>query len=687
MKLIELFSEEIVRVWSEWEVRVVILLSLLLQMILIMFACQRKCRTTSWIKIIIWSAYMAADWVATVALGNLAKIQANREKKRFNIGLQTFWAPFLLLHLGGPDTITAYSLEDNELWTRHFLGLLVEVGVAIYVFIRSFNNTALTYVSIPIFVAGIIKYGERTYALRSASNKQFKEDLISTNPIVENAMRIAMGTKEEDFFEMELMEEPKEISYEKTLSRKPELSNNIEEAYFLFKRFQYLFANMILPFNDRIECYNIIQKQKESDNPEAYKEAFKLVEIELGFMYDVLYTKTKVTHTRKGFLLRLISFSCTVSALIVFSVVIDTNVYHLSDIFITLLLLVGAVFLEVYAFLVFLFSDWTRISSFKEQISKIDSFLKSYLTNKKMHSFFESLFTKKRWSASVGQYNLIKVCIAEKKAGKFIKGVRKLPYITKWIEECYYLSRKEVDNDMQEMIFKQLNYKAEKIKDNYTTKSCKDLLAQRGDHVSEEYCEKLKEFSWSTIDVDFDHSLLVWHIATDICYQEDSKKDKDGFCKISKLLSDYMLYLLFLCPSMLPKGIGEIRYRDTCEHVKKFLEKILNSTGDICVQKVCQEMNKITISKRHITQSILSDGCKLAKQLRRESNANSCGNKWEMISGVWIEMLTYAASHCGWKEHGQQLWKGGELLTHVSLLMAHLGLSEQFNEKEEFLLV
>ncbi|KAJ6869888.1 hypothetical protein NC651_034562 [Populus alba x Populus x berolinensis] len=41
-------------------------------------------------------------------------------------------------------------------------------------------------------------------------------------------------------------------------------------------------------------------------------------------------------------------------------------------------------------------------------------------------------------------------------------------------------------------------------------------------------------------------------------------------------------------------------------------------------------------------------------------------------------MVAYAAAHCPWKEHTQQLRRGGELLTHVSLLMLHLGLSEQY---------
>uniref|UniRef100_A0A6N2KWL3 Uncharacterized protein n=1 Tax=Salix viminalis TaxID=40686 RepID=A0A6N2KWL3_SALVM len=44
-------------------------------------------------------------------------------------------------------------------------------------------------------------------------------------------------------------------------------------------------------------------------------------------------------------------------------------------------------------------------------------------------------------------------------------------------------------------------------------------------------------------------------------------------------------------------------------------------------------------------------------------------------------MLTYAAAHCPWKEHAHALRRGGELLTHVSFLMLHLGLSEQYEYK------
>lgn len=116
-----------------------VLLSLSLQSILILIGNRRKYTAGHRLELVIWLAYLSADWVATVSLGVLAKysIECGEDSLDMNYTLQALWAPFLLLHLGGPDNITAYSLEDNELWLRHLLGLVVQVGVAVYVFIRS----------------------------------------------------------------------------------------------------------------------------------------------------------------------------------------------------------------------------------------------------------------------------------------------------------------------------------------------------------------------------------------------------------------------------------------------------------------------------------------------------------------------------------------------------------------------
>ena len=130
-------TEEVINLWNNWEIRGMVLLSLLLQTILIVFGSRRKTIARNWIRILVWSAYLSADMVATVALGNLARSQGDSSgdgSEKANNSIQACWAPFPVLDLGGPDTITAYSIEDNELWLRHLLGLAVQVGVAFYVF-------------------------------------------------------------------------------------------------------------------------------------------------------------------------------------------------------------------------------------------------------------------------------------------------------------------------------------------------------------------------------------------------------------------------------------------------------------------------------------------------------------------------------------------------------------------------
>lgn len=82
--------------------------------------------------------------IAFYTLGQISRLgdsMNSRDPYTGTMSLAFFWAPFLLVHLGGQDTITAFSSEDNNLWLRHFLNLLVEVSLALYVFWKSMVNS------------------------------------------------------------------------------------------------------------------------------------------------------------------------------------------------------------------------------------------------------------------------------------------------------------------------------------------------------------------------------------------------------------------------------------------------------------------------------------------------------------------------------------------------------------------
>lgn len=78
------------------------------------------------------------------------------------------------------------------------------------------------------------------------------------------------------------------------------------------------------------------------------------------------------------------------------------------------------------------------------------------------------------------------------------------------------------------------------------------------------------------------------------------------------------------------------------------------------------------------SKSVLFEASRLAKELKKIEEKK----KWDIVSRVWVELLSYAASHCRATAHAQQLSKGGQLATLVWLMMAHFGLGEQFQINE-----
>lgn len=155
--------------WNEWEIQAVVFLSFSLQVILFFFAGIRRYSVSSVLKALLWLVYLFADVVATYALGHMS-LSLSKKSSGEN-QLVAFWAPFLLLHLGGQDTITAYALEDNKLWLRHLLNLFLQVAATAYVLYKYIIAGGATFgrAAMLVLAAGGVKYGERIWALKLAS--------------------------------------------------------------------------------------------------------------------------------------------------------------------------------------------------------------------------------------------------------------------------------------------------------------------------------------------------------------------------------------------------------------------------------------------------------------------------------------------------------------------------------------
>ncbi|XP_059460687.1 uncharacterized protein LOC132189884 [Corylus avellana] len=720
-RLVQVFPERVRKLWDDWELRVMILISLTLQILLIMVGNRRKYNAATWLRMsIIWSAYLMADWVATVALGVLSNKQGNSNPIKtnpINEEVMAFWAPFLLLHLGGPDTITAYALADNELWLRHFLGLLVQTGVALYVTVTAWRGTWLSFLTIPMLFSGVIKYGERSLALRSANREQFLDSLLDPpdpGPSYTKFME-EFTLKMDEGFSVSA-DEVIEVAAGSTDDNNSTIANTskiLPDADMFFQCFKRLFVDLILSFQDRDQSQSYFQNF-------TWEDAFKLVEIELGFAYDAFYTKAPIMYTRCGCFCRFITSSFTIIVFVLFLIAEKHN--HLqTDLIITYILLVGAIILEFYAVILLLSYDrtklWLRSANlspfsptlfcFQPMVSQVISCFQPITSSviscfQPMVSPLISFFlpsSKKRWSNLLAQYNLVSFSLKDKlvpflddKRVQQYVNVKLLPFY-ETLEKHRYKDHCEISSDLKRLIFQHFKEKMEEMQKRKKTdqsenaeldKYIASLCSARGGLVfKEEKYECSSSFDWSTEQVEFDQSILIWHIATDLCYHSDGGENlyaKDS----SKKLSDYMLYLLVMRPFMLPIGIGMIRFRDTCEEAKEFSkEKDLSAKDTDKLRKMLLKVStefEPTKVKGDRSKSVLFDGCRLAHLLQNMEKEKwiSKEKKWEFVCNVWIEILGYAASHCRGYYHAQQLSRGGELLTHVWLLMAHLGITEQF---------
>ncbi|KAF7109274.1 hypothetical protein CFC21_109566 [Triticum aestivum] len=160
--------------WEEWPLRILVICSQCVQWILYFSARRCKSAISASFRLLIWLAYIGSDAVAIYALATLFNRHRKPENSSFTHGksvLEVVWAPVLLMHLGGQDGITAYNMEDNELWKRHVLTAFSQITVSIYVFCKSWQggDKKLLQAAIMLFTLGGIRCLEKPYALRSAS--------------------------------------------------------------------------------------------------------------------------------------------------------------------------------------------------------------------------------------------------------------------------------------------------------------------------------------------------------------------------------------------------------------------------------------------------------------------------------------------------------------------------------------
>ncbi|XVF52272.1 hypothetical protein PTKIN_Ptkin05aG0005900 [Pterospermum kingtungense] len=785
------------KLWDEWNIRGAILFSLWLQIVLIFAAPIRKSARRKRVIRLIWYAYLLADATANFTLGLICNSQRNQfsnpeSESKQRSDLLAFWAPFLLLHLGGPDTITAYSLEDNQLWRRHLLGLVYQVTVVVYVFLQSFPNGNLWIPTSLMFIAGTIRYVERTLALYFASLDKFRDSILKppdAGADYSQLMDVYASRREARIptqINITLAEEEEEVN---GFDAKEGDLKHLEVVNYAYKYFQ-LFKGLVV---DLIFESRELNESRDFFNKRTAEDALRIIEIELNLIYDAFYTKVEVVHWVVGYVLRFIAFGSVLATLGLFYFQAKDDKFHAVDIRITYTLLLGAVALDVIAFLMLIFSDrtfgpikdpdypcllapavalftcflalnkpwWYRgkcsqkpdvLAAPSQKPDVLATPSQKHSPCQKHHVLATPSAFLRRWSGSISTYNLIRYSLKSsatpthefpslrkvimfsltkkcksfkiidllgctiRKATSFIQSIEehvskifspvfriirskaskifspvfriirskaskifRIKIIKDLLDEIRYVSHEPFTKELCEFIFKEVKIKSEFAN---TVEIAQRISSARGDWVLTGRWNLLKYVS----DVPYDESLLLWHIATDLCYHTDTDRDiNNSHRECSKILSDYMLYLLIFQPTMMSAvaGIGQIRFRDTGAEAKKFFER--RRLGPNHDQRACEQILSVNTDVEPVTvkgnksKSVLFEASMLAQELTKVGE-----EKWKLLCRVWVELVSYAACRCSPSALAQQVSKGGELINFVWLLTAQFGLGAQFQISEGY---
>ncbi|GJN03939.1 hypothetical protein PR202_ga21439 [Eleusine coracana subsp. coracana] len=589
------------QLWEEWQLRALVLSSAFLQLFLFCTASTRPLHIWSLLRSCIWLAYLSSDTLAIYALATLFnRHRAPSDTDGSGQGdairasaLEVLWAPVLLVHLGGPVSISAYNMEDNELWGRHILTLFTQT-------------------------CHMAKMGLKEQAYALVELHKFKD--ISVEDYVQEA-KICIQTAE---------------GARRDYHNAPHLPYSGPESLLL--------ADRLIPYSRRLSILRYFLEFDES------QRTFFILDFLLAIMFHLLYTKGKLLTTLLGSCLFVISVALSCAAIWLFAKAYKDN-YNYSDVIVTYILLCLIAALE--AFQICLLG--CAIACQQDQ-------------SPRLHAI------------PVAQHNIISFVLRKKRPTKLMMPAALIgcdAFVNKHCHvrreysghEITKLVHGQLEQGWKEYIYDAASFrKFNDRRGQWTLDKHKHLILQEGRHR--------RVLHRSVLKASFDESVVLWHIATDLCFHqlEDASASSARESTVSaRRISNYMAYLLLLRPEMLMPGAREDLFVFACNDIENMLiyddEPPLDE-GRLA-QGIVRKLGQLHWLFEDSISPLLREACRLAEALMQIRDDKG---RWKLIEGVWVEMLCYYASRCRGYLHAKMLGHERELLSYVWLLLSHMGM-------------
>ncbi|CAN6234314.1 unnamed protein product [Urochloa humidicola] len=666
--------------WNRWSIQILLLFSLSLHVILLPLAGIRRRKTSVLLRIPLWLAYHLADTIGIYAFGLLSLSNAPRDHR-----LMPFWAPFLLLHRGGPDSIAAYAFHDTQLWMRHLHVFVVKVLAATYVLFKHLprGDTFLSLAAFLMWAVGISKYAERVVAIRGGNMSSIRSSLKKQPPA---------GHHHFHHWDRGLLK--------KTID---EEEAHLRRAHCMFHIGKRATVDSWLEKDPEHNTFEMLKALRKEDS----KGMWAFAEMQLSLLYDVLYTKAAVIHTWPGYFLRVASSVIIAASFLLFH--FSGKDSHKVDVGITYTLLAGAFLMEVASLLNSLGSSWayaflctTRCSWLRYAALCTGRWDRLRQIVKAIKRRVGSYGSSRRWSGKMGQYNMLHYCSRRERAYTPLLGrVAEMLRFEEWWNRKHYSATVHISDGLRQRLFEYIHRLTETglNSQGVIRKSWGQDALERED---KDLYERIKKDR--NLGVEFQEGVIIWHIGTDIFLATSSRETGDSavLVKDIRTLSNYLMFLLVDHPKMLPGLAQNMLYRRTCQNLsdrcKNHVHPTTGSIGTMLKEIFRLNDGPSVIEADHINDlanTVYKEGPKYSHSVPRLCYANGVAKELvdrekdkgskavlNLVIEVWMDFLVYAANRCSRESHAKKLNSGGELTSVIWIMTDFLNQEAYARHKD-----
>lgn len=690
-------------------IETLVLIGIVVLFLLLVLGSYRRQCSNGIVKIIVWAAYTVSYTLVSYTIG-LMQSYNYRGSSLFAV-----WAVCLLLILGNVDSLSAYSLHDNDNWKRIYIGQLVQCFWVGWIVDRYGGSN-----SVPLWIilaVGVFTTGTLTKSFRVAS-KQYnladstkwvadymryeheQENSLVPNPITMHGYRYVVTRETDgqmndkpqppDYLSRFKPNDPKLVTVEQIWNSK---ANLLRPEYGDSSRLKDICLSMALSkmINRRFAGFQLAESKLEKtrefvfqgllSGDDRYERAFRVIEVELGFVHDFFYTKYYVlfsSHSNRSgavILPVLSSPFCLWLAYALFqqfqtqedNQTVSANSQRNYDALVTMGIVIGIAVLQLLQLYFYIASDWFKVYIICNYV------------------------TRPTWQISNGN--------VEKSIAFFFRGMKSIAFVLSWLKSSRYWENKlgqyslldsfnytqKIMNALWRLtagLVEETKVGRKKNTINLTSevkKAVIDSLVQSSgcltNGATSLRANRAEQLMWACTGLPtVTHSILIWHIATTLCECEHrlSVEVVDmvrTHSSVASSLSRYCAYLVVFAPNLLPdhKCDTETIFDALVEEASVHLH------GTLSMQQRYETLmswNTDQGDKRLIVM-----GARLGKQLIE--GVTDPRLRWKILSDFWAEIMLYIAPSSDATSHLETLTRGGEFITHLWALLTHAGILDR----------